>query len=484
MKQFLQQESFSRRQILMGTSVLAASLPLVGVAAQTPIYDVTDFGASGEGKKTVTTEIQAAVNACAKAGGGVVYIPPGEYVSGAIALRTNVTLHLASGAVLRSSANRDDFGEMGALIFARGEKNIAVTGNGILHGNHEAYVRRDENGRLRGGPTGMGAHDPEPSRGSATDGRPRTVFFIECERVRLQDVLFKNGATWTVHMMGCRNVRIEGVTIDNHLEVPNNDGMDIDHCQQVRIANCNISAGDDAICLKTTNRATGLGPCEDILVTNCNLVSRSSAIKLGSAGHEPIRDALFTNCTISNSNRGVAIQNRDGGTWENIMFSHMTIETRHMESHRWGASEPIHVSNLQRSKKQSGLGKVRGVYFTDLVCHSEAGAYFYADPLGSIEDVVMNNVHLNIVPPRSDRFGFEDLRPSYIHRKPSPIEIAGVNAAGVNGLVMHGVNVRFAEAIGKGYGPALKVVDSRNVNRTGFSGKSAHPGVIPDQVVE
>ena len=117
------------------------------------------------------------MNDRAKAGGGVVYVPPGEYIPGAVKLRSNVTLYLAAGAVMRSSAKREDFGEAGALIFAKGEKNIAVTGNGILHDNHEAYVRREKNGRLRGGPTGMGAYDPEPSRGSATGGRPRTVFF-------------------------------------------------------------------------------------------------------------------------------------------------------------------------------------------------------------------------------------------------------------------------------------------------------------------
>ena len=487
MKQDWQAGSCSRRQILAGTSILAASVPVMGLLLPSTVFDIAQYGAVGDGKELATRAIQSAVNDCAKAGGGIVLVPPGEYLSGAVTLRSNVTLHLSAGALIKSSANREDFGELGALIFARGERNIAITGDGILHGNHEAYIRTDENGRMRGGPTGLGAYDPEPSKSSVIEGRPRTVFMIECERVRLHGIRFVNGATWTVHTMGCRDLWIEGITIDNHLEVPNNDGMDIDHCQRVRISDCNVVAGDDAICLKTTNLATGMGPCEDIVVSNCNLTSRSSAIKLGSAGVEPIRNALFTNCTISDSNRGVAIQNRDGGVWENIVFSQMTIETRHFEAHRWGASEPIHISNLQRRKDQVGLGrlgKVRGVFFTDLICHSEAGAYFHAEPSGSIEDVVMHGVQLNIVKPRTARFGFEDLRPSYKHHGHSPLEIAGVHSVGVNGLSMRGVDVRFADNVGEGYGPALRVLDSQRVDNSGFVGESANPGVIADQLIK
>ena len=484
MKQGWQGEAFSRRQILTGTSILAASVPVMGLPVPLRFFDVTQYGAVGDGKELATTANVSAVNDCAKAGGGIVFVPPGEYLSGAVALRSNVTLHLSAGALIKASANREDFGDKGALIFARGERNIAITGDVILHGNHEAYIETDQNGRMRGGPTGLSAHDPEPSESSAIKGRPRTVFFIECERVRLHGIRFVSGATWTGHTMGCRDLWIEGIAIDNHLEVPNNDGMDIDHCQRVRISDCNIIAGDDAICLKTTNRATGLGPCEDVVVSNCNLTSRSSAIKLGSAGFEPIRNALSTNRTISDSNRGVAIQNRDGGVWENFVFSEMTIETRHFDAHRWGASEPIHISNLQRKNDQAGLGKDRGVFFTDLICHSEAGAYFQADPSGSIEDVVMNGVHLNIVKPRTERFGFEDLRPSYKHHGHSPLEIAGVHSVGVNGLSMRGVDVRFADNIGKGHGPALRVKDSQRVDSSGFIGESANPGVIADQLIE
>ena len=481
MKSCSNKQVFSRRTMLAGATMFAASVPMLGLAAALPMvaFDITTFGAVGDGKTLSTTAIQSAVDACAKTGGGVVLVPPGQYASGAIALRSNVTLHLSAGSVIKSSANRDDFGDMGALIFAKGERNIAVTGSGILHGNHESYVKVDEHGRLRGGPTGMGAYDPEPSKGSAKHGRPRTVFFIECQRVQLNGIRFVNGATWTVHMMGCRDLWIEGVTIDNDLNVPNNDGMDIDHCSRVRISNCDITAGDDALCFKTSNRATGLGPCEDIVVTNCNLTSHSSAIKLGSAGFEPIRNLICSNCTITDSNRGVAIQNRDGGVWENIMFSQMTIETRHFAAERWGASEPIHISNLQRKQDQATQGKVKGVFFTDLICNSEAGAYLFADPTGSIEDIVMRDVSLTITKPRSNRYGFSDLRPSYKYREPTQIQIAGVHATGVNGLAMSGVDVRFSDNLGKGYGSALRVRDSQRVESTGVTGQSARPGTIP-----
>ena len=96
----------------------------------------------------------------------------------------------------------------------------------------------------------------------------------------------------------------------------------------------------------------------------------------------------------------------------------------------------------------------------------------------------MHGVHINIVKPRTERFGYEDLRPSYKHHGPSPLIIAGGHSVGVNALSMRGVDVRFAENIGRGYGPALRVKDSQRVDASGFIGESASPGVIADQLIE
>ena len=473
----------TKRQFLISSTCFGLWAPVSHAAKPFLHYNITDFGAEPNTDKLMTRAIQATIEACARAGGGVVLVPPGRYMSGGLKLRSNVTLYLSAGATIKASANRTDFHDTDALIFAKGERNIGIAGEGTLDGHQDAYLRRDENGRLRGGPTGLGGpYDPEPRRSSRTKGRPRIIFLVDCDRVRIRDILLTNAATWTAHLMACRNMIIDGVTIDNDLDVPNNDGFDIDHCRHVRVSNCTIQTGDDAICFKTTNEHPEYGPCEDIVVTNCTLMSQSSAVKLGSAGSEPIRNIVVSNCTITDSNRGVAIQNRDGALWENIIFSDMTINTRHFSPDRWGSAEPIYATNLQRTADQRSMGNIRGVFFKDIICHSEAGAYLYGDPVGSVEDIVMDNVLLNIVAPHSERFGFDDLRPSYKVKGARPIEIAGITAHGLSGLQLNNVDVRFARDIVKGYGPALRISDSTRVNSSGLRGTSAFPGIIPDTI--
>ena len=477
--------TISKRNFMTGAAVAGLMLPSACISIKEQLlFNVLDFGAVNNSSKDSTAAFQSAIDSCAKYGGGIVTVPPGQYVSGGLFLRSNVTLYLNAGAILKASANRADFHATDALLFAEGERNIAVAGPGLLDGHQIAYMRVDENGVIRGGPTGLGGpHDPEPREASKLEGRPRIIFLVDCQRVRLDNVEIQNAATWTVHLLACRDVEIEKVTINNDLNVPNNDGFDIDHCKSVRISNCNIRTGDDALCFKSTNRAPEYGGCEDIVVTNCNLTSRSSAIKLGSAGSQPIRNLIVSNCTISDSNRGVAIQNRDGAIWENIMFSQMTIETRHFTPDRWGASEPIYITNLQRLSDQERSGLVRNVMVKDLICTSEAGAYLRGDPFGSVESVTMSNISIQIVPPRGDRYGVEDLRPSYRFRRPSPLPIAGINAFGVSGLLLDQVDVSFAPGLKDGYSAALYLDNCENVDHRSFKGTSQTPGQIPNIVI-
>ncbi len=120
---------------------------------------------------------------------------------------------------------------------------------------------------------------------------------------------------------------VEGISILNDLRGPNCDGIDVDHCRRVRIANYNIQAGDDCIILKTSRNFTRYGPCEDITVTGCTLTSSSAGIKIEPEGPETIRNATITSCVISHSNRGVCLLNRDGALIEDLVFSDLVITT-------------------------------------------------------------------------------------------------------------------------------------------------------------
>ena len=143
---------------------------------------------------------------------------------------------------------------------------------------------------------------------------------------------------------------IDSISILNDWNVANNDGIDLDHCRNVRVANCHIDTADDGIVLKNTPNFASYGRSENITVTGCTIASRSCALKLDEAYAPPgIRNVVFDACVIFRSNRGLCIQSRDEGDIENILFSNITIETQLQSNKWWGAGEPIHVSHLPRN---------------------------------------------------------------------------------------------------------------------------------------
>ncbi|WP_304412593.1 glycoside hydrolase family 28 protein [Asticcacaulis sp. AC402] len=461
----------SRRGLIAGASSgLLALFASTGAAASTDQL-VEAFGAIGDGRAKDTKAIQAAIDAASRLGGGRVVLSAGKtYVSGAIYLASNVELHVSAGATLELSKNVADFEDFGALICAYEAENVSITGTGRINGNDMAFVTPRPDGGFAGGQTGMGKFDPEPPHNPQSGkGRPRVIYLVKSSRIVIENVHIERAPTWTVHLLGCQDVRISGITIDNHLRVPNNDGLDIDHCRRVRVENCNINCGDDGICFKTTAAFEGWGPCEDLTVVNCHVTSASTAIKLGSAGPEPIRNVVVTGCTISGSNRGVGIQNRDGAIWENIVFSNLVIETEYHEPEWWGASEPIFITNLSRRAGQVRAGKVRNVMFANIICRSEAGIYLYGQPGDELENIVFDNVMVTIEKRNKVSGGFYDLRPSTAFPEVIKASIAAVHAEGVRGLSLRDVNIRYLGQRPDYMGSALSTVRTTGLYKENFT---------------
>ena len=138
-----------------------------------------------------------------------------------------------------------------------------------------------------------------------------------------------------MHPVGCDDLVIDSISILNDWNVPNNDGIDLDHCRNVRVANCYIDTADDDIVLKNTPNFANYGRSENITVTGCTIASRSCALKLDEVYAPPgIRNVVFDACVIFRSNRGLCIQSRDEGDIENVLFSNLTIETQ-LQPHKW-----------------------------------------------------------------------------------------------------------------------------------------------------
>jgi hypothetical protein len=365
--------------------------------AQPPasLFNVLAYGAKGDGKTNDAPAIQRAVDACAKAGGGVVYLPAGNFLSGTIVLKSNVTLHLSPGATLWGSRKIEDF-KPPHLIYAENAENIGIDGSGTINGNGDAYWYPD-----------FKPHERRPSP---------LIELVKCQDVRIHDVRIRNAPGWTIHPLDCQRVNIRGISIINNMRGPNTDGIDPDSTRDMMISDTYIEAGDDCIVLKTTGR-TGqpVQPCENITVTNCSLVSDDAALKLGTESHADFRNIVFSNIAIRGTRVGAAIYAKDGGTFENVSFSNITIETT--PTHPNSVEYPIFV-DLEKRFEDSRQSHVRDINFSDITVRTKGRVLLGGMPAQPLENFTLRNIFMRVT-------GFEPVEKQHKPRGSSRVRPAG-----------------------------------------------------------
>ena len=287
------------------------------------VYDVTKLGAVGDGVTNNTECLRGIIDQMKN--GGILFFPPGRYVTGALVLKSNTTLYISTGATILGSDILDDFpliseahidgydrGGRFALISAFRARNITITGGGTIDGrgyNWWEAVPKDH-------------------------GRPRSIQPMLCDNVRIRDITVKNSPSWTIVPTCCHDVVIDGVTVRNPQNAPNTDGINPESCQNVRIVGCSVSVGDDCITLKSGTEDDTLQkrfPCENITVTGCTLLDGHGGVVIGSEMSGGVRNVTVTGCVFNGTDRGVRIKSRRkrGGSVSGLMFSNLYMTDVH-----------------------------------------------------------------------------------------------------------------------------------------------------------
>jgi hypothetical protein len=341
--------------------------------------------------------LQRAVDQAHEAGGGTVSVGPGVYVMTTLFLRSGVALHLEHGARLVAHACLEDYPEVADaarnkdqshqhLIVAHGCEDIAITGKGTIDGNDQAFWTPCKSeaewpyGIFRYTVRGGHARRPSP-----------LVQLVGCTRVKLRDVTLTSAPGWTLHVFNCDTVSIQGLTVRGDPYGPNTDGIGINGSRDVRISDCDVDTGDDAIIIKATNPDS---VCERVTVTNCVLASNCAALGLGADVEGVIRDVVFSNCVVRKSLRMIQVEMWFPGQVERAVFSGIsgrTFPDEGIENER-----PIYVDIQQFNRTEPTLGHVSDLVFRDILCESRGRIVMTAQDGAVLDGITLDTVTVTV----------------------------------------------------------------------------------------
>jgi polygalacturonase len=357
----------------------------------------------------IATALQSAIDRLAESGGGTLTLPVGTWTTTTLRLRSGITLHLPFGCTLRAHERTEDY-PLGTvfegnkdrqpyhLITAHECENIAITGDGTIDGQGPAFWNPPMR-ELAAAGVDVDAYCDEhglppvyrnPTHPWFREKKTRVsplLDFVNCRRLTLRDFTIKDSPGWTVHLHDCDDVRIQSLTIRNNLFGPNTDGLDINGCRDVRISDCDLTCGDDAIILKSMTDAR---TCERIAITNCILSSNCAAIGLGAETFHGIRDVTVTGCVIRQALRAVQIEMWDPGIIENVVVTGLTgTSVSDVPLQR-----AIYVDIQHHGRTDGALGVCRNLIFSNIALTTRGRNLLTAADGSTIEDVTLRDVSL------------------------------------------------------------------------------------------
>ena len=319
-------------------------------------FVITNFGAVADGRTDCTEAIRRAIDTCASAGGGRVVVPPGEFLTGAIHLKSRVNLYLEENATLKFSTDPNAYlpavfsrfesvecYNYSPFIYAFGQKNVAVTGEGTLDGqaSNENWWRWK--GGRNAGPTNYRPADlrlikmaseavPVEQRrfGDGDYLRPNFIQFNRCRNVMVEGVHIRRSPMWELDPVLCTNVIVRGVDIVSH--GPNNDGCDPESCRDVLIEHCLFDTGDDCIAIKSGRNDDGrrIGmPSVNLVIRDCTMRDGHAGTAIGSEISGSCSNVFVENCEMSSPHLVCALRLKSnavrGGVIQDIFMRNVNV---------------------------------------------------------------------------------------------------------------------------------------------------------------
>lgn len=456
------------------------------------VYNILDFGAVAGGQILNSIAIQKAIDAATAKGGGKVWIPAGTFLTGTIRLKSNVELSLDKDAVLLGSTNLSDYEKNDrwfAMILANNQKNISITGYGTINGQGKELaknvIKLVKNGAII---------DPLKLNRPDESFRPQLIEIQRTAGVKVQHVTLKNAACWVETYHLCTDLLIDSIQVQS-TAFWNNDGIDIDDCQNVKVRNCNINAADDGICLKSSDPTSA---CENFEITNCKVRSSASAVKFGTASLGGFKHIKVDHIEVYDTYRNaIALEIVDGGAMEDVNVSNINaknsggavfIRLGHRKGVAPGTIKGIHIwiVNVEVPKGKPDAGyDIAGPPEEDIYPHNILPMEIVGLPGHSVQDVTLENINVTFPGAANKAYAYVSLDslskiPEREKEYPEYSMFGELPAWGLyvrhaEGIHLKNITIKYVE---KDFRPAMVFDDVKQVDANGLFIPTADAPVI------